>query len=53
MIQLDIATYGKGSIGSYMGICLFVATFGVADALIQGGMLGDLALMCPEFTQVR
>ncbi|PWA79366.1 equilibrative nucleoside transporter [Artemisia annua] len=34
-----------------MGICLFVAVFGVADALIQGGMLGDLALMCPEFTQ--
>ncbi|KAL7607421.1 equilibrative nucleotide transporter 3 [Lactuca sativa] len=51
LILLDLATYGKGSIGSYIGICLFVAAFGVADALIQGGMIGDLALMCPEFIQ--
>ncbi|KAI3765148.1 hypothetical protein L2E82_15174 [Cichorium intybus] len=51
LILLDLATFGKGSIESYMGICLFVATFGVADALVQGGMIGDLALMCPEFIQ--
>ncbi|KAI3498867.1 hypothetical protein L1887_34653 [Cichorium endivia] len=51
LLLLDLATFGKGSIESYMGICLFVATFGVADALVQGGMIGDLALMCPEFIQ--
>lgn len=52
MMQLDLATSGNGSIESYIGICLIVASFGVADALIQGGMLGDLALMSPEFIQV-
>ncbi|XP_035841086.1 equilibrative nucleotide transporter 3 isoform X3 [Helianthus annuus] len=51
LLSLDLVTYGKGSIGSYVGICLLVAAFGVADALVQGGMLGDLALMCPELVQ--
>lgn len=51
LILLDLATFGKGSIESYIGVCLFVAVFGAADALIQGGMIGDLALMCPEFIQ--
>ncbi|MFS8022640.1 putative equilibrative nucleoside transporter, MFS transporter superfamily [Helianthus anomalus] len=51
LFLLDIVTSGKGSIESYVGICLIVAAFGAADALIQGGMLGDLALMCPEFIQ--
>ncbi|XP_071706533.1 equilibrative nucleotide transporter 3-like [Rutidosis leptorrhynchoides] len=51
LFLVDIGTYGKGSIESYIGICLVVASFGMADALIQGGMLGDLALMCPEFIQ--
>ncbi|KAJ0430278.1 putative equilibrative nucleoside transporter [Helianthus annuus] len=51
LFSLDIVTSGKGSIESYVGICLIVASFGAADALIQGGMLGDLALMCPEFIQ--
>ncbi|KAK1412237.1 hypothetical protein QVD17_33319 [Tagetes erecta] len=51
LLSLDLVTSGKGSIGSYVGICLIVAAFGAADALIQGGMLGDLALMCPEFIQ--
>ncbi|KAJ0836482.1 putative equilibrative nucleoside transporter [Helianthus annuus] len=51
LLSLDLVTSGKGSIGSYVGICLLVAAFGVADALVQGGMLGDLALMCPELVQ--
>nr|XP_043624667.1 equilibrative nucleotide transporter 3-like isoform X2 [Erigeron canadensis] len=51
VFPVDLGTSGKGSIGSYMGICSIVAAFGFADALIQGGMLGDLALMCPEFIQ--
>ncbi|KAI3731913.1 hypothetical protein L1987_63105 [Smallanthus sonchifolius] len=51
LLSLDLVTSGKGSIGSYVAICLIVAAFGAADALIQGGMLGDLALMCPEFIQ--
>ncbi|KAM7506148.1 hypothetical protein LguiB_005052 [Lonicera macranthoides] len=49
--QLDLATSGKGGIGNYIGICLIVGCFGVADAHVQGGMVGDLSFMCPEFIQ--
>ncbi|KAK4797467.1 hypothetical protein SAY86_029793 [Trapa natans] len=51
LIVVDLATSGHGGIGPYLGICAFVACFGVADALVQGGMVGDLAFMCPEFMQ--
>ncbi|XP_059659989.1 equilibrative nucleotide transporter 3-like [Cornus florida] len=51
LVILDLATSGKGGIGSYIGVCILVAAFGVADALVQGGMVGDLSLMSPEFIQ--
>lgn len=51
--QIDLATSGRGGIGNYLGICVFVAAFGVADANVQGGMVGDLSFMCPEFIQVK
>lgn len=51
LLLLDLATSGKGGIGSYVGICVIVASFGVADAHVQGGMVGDLSFMCPEFIQ--
>ncbi|GER51895.1 equilibrative nucleoside transporter [Striga asiatica] len=51
LLVIDLATSGKGGIGNYIGICAFVAAFGVADALTQGGLIGDLAFMCPEFLQ--
>lgn len=50
---MDLATSGKGGIGNYIAICVFVAGFGVADAHVQGGMVGDLSFMKPEFMQVR
>jgi equilibrative nucleoside transporter 1/2/3 len=50
--QLDLATSGRGGIGPYIGICFLTACFGIADAHIEGGMVGDLYLMCPEFVQV-
>ncbi|KAK4345100.1 hypothetical protein RND71_035276 [Anisodus tanguticus] len=50
-IQLNLATSRKGGLGSYIGICGIVATFGVVDALVKGGMMGDLSFMCPEFIQ--
>jgi equilibrative nucleoside transporter 1/2/3 len=49
---LDLATSGKGGIGPFIGLCVLSACFGVADAHVQGGMLGDLSFMCPEFIQV-
>lgn len=51
VIILNLATSGKGGIGTFIGICLISAAFGVADAHVQGGMVGDLALMQPEFIQ--
>ncbi|KAK9057991.1 hypothetical protein SSX86_022831 [Deinandra increscens subsp. villosa] len=48
---LDLATSGYGGMGKYVGVCFLVAVSGVADAHVQGGMIGDLALMCPELIQ--
>lgn len=50
--KLDLATSGKGGVGPYIGICAIVGSFGVADANVQGGMVGDLSFMRPEFIQV-
>ncbi|XP_059660008.1 equilibrative nucleotide transporter 3-like isoform X2 [Cornus florida] len=51
LLVLDLATTGKGGIGTFIGICVLVAAFGVADAHVQGGMVGDLSFMSPEFIQ--
>ncbi|KAK8919215.1 Equilibrative nucleotide transporter 3 [Platanthera zijinensis] len=51
VIVLDLATSGKGGVGPFLGICLISASFGIADALAQGGMVGDLALIRTEFIQ--
>lgn len=48
---LDLATSGQGGIGPFVAICLATALFGIADAHVQGGMIGDLSFMCPEFLQ--
>ncbi|KAJ6367608.1 hypothetical protein OIU78_000219 [Salix suchowensis] len=51
LMVVDLATSGRGGIGPFVGICAVVAAFGVADAHVQGGMVGDMAFMCPEFMQ--
>ncbi|CAH1423512.1 unnamed protein product [Lactuca virosa] len=51
VLLLDLATSGKGGIGSFIGLCAISASFGVADAYVQGGMIGDLSFMLPEFIQ--
>ncbi|KAK7302680.1 hypothetical protein RJT34_13573 [Clitoria ternatea] len=51
VLVLDLATSGKGGVGPYIGICFLAACFGIADAQVEGGMVGDLYLMCPEFIQ--
>uniref|UniRef100_A0A803NZG0 Equilibrative nucleotide transporter 3-like n=2 Tax=Cannabis sativa TaxID=3483 RepID=A0A803NZG0_CANSA len=51
LIVVDLATSGRGGVGPYVGICVLVAAFGIADAHVQGGMVGDLAFMLPEFMQ--
>ncbi|KAK6932462.1 Equilibrative nucleoside transporter, partial [Dillenia turbinata] len=51
LIVLDLASSGKGGIAPYVGICAIVACFGIADAHVQGGMVGDLSFMNPDFIQ--
>ncbi|XWS12752.1 hypothetical protein CRYUN_Cryun37aG0117300 [Craigia yunnanensis] len=51
LIVLDLATSGRGGVGPFIGICAIVGSFGVADAFVEGGMVGDLSFMLPEFIQ--
>ncbi|XP_052178591.1 equilibrative nucleotide transporter 3-like isoform X2 [Diospyros lotus] len=51
VLVVDLASSGKGGIGPYIGICAISGAFGVADAHVQGGMVGDLSFMLPEFIQ--
>lgn len=51
VLILDLATSGRGGIGTFIGICAISAAFGVADAHVQGGMIGDLSFMEPAFIQ--
>uniref|UniRef100_A0A2N9IAU8 Uncharacterized protein n=1 Tax=Fagus sylvatica TaxID=28930 RepID=A0A2N9IAU8_FAGSY len=51
LFPLDLATSGKGGIGPFIGLCVLSACFGVADAHVQGGMVGELSFMCTEFIQ--
>ncbi|KAL0684163.1 hypothetical protein Bca4012_051011 [Brassica carinata] len=51
LIMLDLTTKGQGGIGPYIGLCAVVSLFGIADATVKGGMIGDLSLMCPELIQ--
>ncbi|ESQ38082.1 hypothetical protein EUTSA_v10029294mg [Eutrema salsugineum] len=51
IIVLDLSTKGHGGIGPYIVLCTIVASFGLADAAVRGGMIGDLSLMSPELIQ--
>ncbi|GAB2214982.1 hypothetical protein Droror1_Dr00019352 [Drosera rotundifolia] len=51
VLVINLATHGKGGIGTFIGICVFSAAFGLADALAQGGMIGDLSFMPPVLLQ--
>ncbi|CAL5200469.1 unnamed protein product [Lathyrus oleraceus] len=51
VLILNLATSGKGGLGTFIGICAISGAFGIADAHVQGGMVGDLSYMQPEFVQ--
>ncbi|KAI8002132.1 Equilibrative nucleotide transporter 2 [Camellia lanceoleosa] len=51
-MMLDLAISRKGGIGIDIGICMISGAFRVVDAHVQGGMVGDLSFMLPEFMQV-
>lgn len=48
---LDLATSGRGGIGPYVGTCILVAGFGIADAHVQGGMFGEVSFMHASYVQ--
>ncbi|XP_039830092.1 equilibrative nucleotide transporter 3-like isoform X2 [Panicum virgatum] len=50
---LNVATSERDGMAPFIGICIIAAAFGVADGHVQGGMTGDLSLMCPEFIQLH
>ena len=49
---MNSAASGEGGLGIFLAICALSGAFGVADAHVQGGMVGDLSYMQPEFIQV-
>ncbi|KAJ1434809.1 equilibrative nucleotide transporter 3-like [Sesbania bispinosa] len=51
VLVLDLATSGKGGIAHYVGLVVLAACFGIAGGHVEGGMVGDLCYMCPEFIQ--
>ncbi|CDY48831.1 BnaC01g43390D [Brassica napus] len=51
LIILDVATKGEGTLLAYIFLCSIVACFGMANAHVEGAMLGELSFMCPEFIQ--
>ncbi|KAL9276441.1 hypothetical protein ACSQ67_026013 [Phaseolus vulgaris] len=51
VLIVNSATSGKGGLGIFIVICAISGAFGVADAHVQGGMVGDLSYMHPEFIQ--
>nr|XP_011470879.1 PREDICTED: equilibrative nucleotide transporter 3-like [Fragaria vesca subsp. vesca] len=51
LIVVDLATSGSGGVRPYIGICAIVGALGVAGAHVEGGIVGDLSFMCPEFIQ--
>ncbi|XP_068644429.1 equilibrative nucleotide transporter 3-like isoform X2 [Aristolochia californica] len=51
VLVLDLATSGRGGLGPFVGVCVVAGAFGIADACIQGGIVGDLSFMDPDFIQ--
>ncbi|KAL6287477.1 hypothetical protein ACE6H2_011867 [Prunus campanulata] len=51
VLVLDLATSGRGGLGTFIGICAISAAFGIADAHVQGGMVGDLSFMSGQLIQ--
>ncbi|KAG0483903.1 hypothetical protein HPP92_011987 [Vanilla planifolia] len=51
LFPINLVTSGRGGIGAFLGICMISAVFGVADAYVQGGMIGELSFMSPDFIQ--
>ncbi|KAL3701357.1 hypothetical protein R1sor_019379 [Riccia sorocarpa] len=51
IIVVDLVSHGDGGTGALAIMCLLIATFGMADGVAQGGLVGELAYMHPTYMQ--
>nr|CAB3454629.1 unnamed protein product [Digitaria exilis] len=51
LVILDLLISERGGIAAFIGVCTIVAVFGIGGGSVEGALIGDLSLMCPEFIQ--
>ncbi|CAA0817267.1 Equilibrative nucleotide transporter 3 [Striga hermonthica] len=51
LLLIDLVSSGKGGLGTFIGVCICVAGFGISTAHVEGGVVGELSFMCPQFVQ--
>ncbi|KAG0483902.1 hypothetical protein HPP92_011986 [Vanilla planifolia] len=51
IVVIDLATSRRGGIVVFLALCIITAACGVADAFVQGGMVGDLSFMDSNLMQ--
>ncbi|CAN7126677.1 unnamed protein product, partial [Brassica rapa subsp. narinosa] len=51
LLTVDIVTKGKGGITPFLLLSIVSAGVGVANALVEGAMIGDLSCICPDLIQ--
>lgn len=48
---MDLVSKGKGGLFPFLLLCFIAATFGVANALVEGAMMGDLSCISGDLIQ--
>ncbi|WZZ03153.1 hypothetical protein YC2023_089074 [Brassica napus] len=51
LLTVDIVTKGNGGITPFLLLSIVSAGFGVANALVEGAMIGHLSCICPDLIQ--
>lgn len=52
ILQVDIVTTGRGSLGAFIALCFIIAALGGFEGVARGALLGDLVYMKPIYIQV-
>lgn len=48
---MDLVSEGKGGLFPFLLLCFIAASFGVANALVEGAMMGDLSCISHDLIQ--
>lgn len=51
LITVDLVSEGKGGLFPFLLLCFIAASFGVANALVEGAMMGDLSCISHDLIQ--